>query len=210
MPKTWNDEQLRAAVAESRNISQTLRALGLRPVGGNYETIRLRIVQLGLDTRHWLRRGRVTASESQLREAVANSTTMSETITALGWPLTSGSRGRLNQMLALYQVDTGHFRRGSKGSGLNRVPIQDVLGRATVQSNWLKRRLIDEGLLFPLCEFCGCDEWMGNPIPLELDHINGDRSDNRLENLRVLCPNCHALTPTYRGRNIGKRRTMTA
>jgi len=51
-------------------------------------------------------------------------------------------------------------------------------------------------------------EWLGQPIPLELEHANGDRTDNRLEKLSLLCPNCHALTPTYRGRN--KRRKQVA
>jgi 5-methylcytosine-specific restriction endonuclease McrA len=52
---------------------------------------------------------------------------------------------------------------------------------------------------------CDRERWNGLPIPLELDHVNGMRSDNRLSNLRILCPNCHAQTPNYRGRNIGKQ-----
>ena len=67
----------------------------------------------------------------------------------------------------------------------------------------LRQRLIKEGLKLHQCESCLCETWMGQPIPLELDHINGDRWDSRLENLRLLCPNCHAQTDTYRGRNIG-------
>ena len=54
------------------------------------------------------------------------------------------------------------------------------------------------------CERCGLGEWMGEPIPLELDHISGDTDDNRAENLRLLCPNCHAQTETYKGANKGK------
>ena len=50
---------------------------------------------------------------------------------------------------------------------------------------------------------CHLASWNGRPIPLELDHVNGRRTDNRLDNLRILCPNCHAQTDTYRGRNIG-------
>jgi 5-methylcytosine-specific restriction endonuclease McrA len=74
------------------------------------------------------------------------------------------------------------------------------------QSNKLKRRLIRAGLKDAACEKCGRTLSNGEPIPLELDHINGRANDNRLENLRLLCPNCHAQTPTYRGRNIGKAR----
>jgi len=77
-----------------------------------------------------------------------------------------------------------------------------VVGRR-VQSNNLKERLIREGLKKRICELCERKDWNGRPIPLELDHVNGRRDDNRLENLRIVCPNCHAQTSTYRGRNIG-------
>jgi 5-methylcytosine-specific restriction endonuclease McrA len=62
---------------------------------------------------------------------------------------------------------------------------------------------VSEGLKMRRCEMCLRDHWNGKPIPIELDHLNGRRDDNRLQNLRILCPNCHAQTPTYRGRNIG-------
>ena len=76
-----------------------------------------------------------------------------------------------------------------------------MAGRATHVGN-LRVRLLRLGLKEAKCELCERRSWNDQPIPLELDHINGRRDDNRLSNLRVLCPNCHAQTPTYRGRNI--------
>lgn len=207
--KRWTDEQLRAVVAENRNVSQVLRQLGLRPVGGNYDTIRRRIATLGLDTRHWVRRNRVTASETELLAAVAQATNMTEAIGLLGWPLTSGSRRRLSEMITIYAADTSHFRLVAWNKGLSQPKRRRPLDHFLVvgsgcKSSWLRVRLIEEGILDPECAMCGKATWLGKPIPLELEHKNGDRTDNRIENLELLCPNCHALTPTYRGRNIGR------
>lgn len=92
-----------------------------------------------------------------------------------------------------------------KFPGRYKRSLQAVLvSGSTEKSSELKRRLIAEGLKSARCEQCDRDEWQGGPIPLELDHINGRNTDNRIENLRILCPNCHAQTQTYRGRNIGK------
>jgi hypothetical protein len=102
-------------------------------------------------------------------------------------------------------LDTSHFHGMSwnKGKKLpKRNPIETYLvENRLVQSNNLKKRLINEGLKDHKCECCGITEWNGQPTPIELDHIDGNRYNNTIENLRILCPNCHAQTDTYRGRN---------
>ena len=67
----------------------------------------------------------------------------------------------------------------------------------------IKGKLIREGLKENKCEICGLiNEWNGKPLVLQLHHINGNHTDNRLENLQILCPNCHSQTDTYCGSNI--------
>ena len=84
------------------------------------------------------------------------------------------------------------------------IPLKEILvENRNYNSNTLKKRLIESGLKEDKCELCGCsNEWNGKPLTLQLDHINGNHSDNRLENLRVICPNCHSQTETF-----GNKRT---
>lgn len=112
--------------------------------------------------------------------------------------------------IGLYQPNQGgkncsHPKRGDS----NRIPLNDILNGTTQykgSSSQLKRRLVNNGLLEDRCEKCGVGkEWCGMSLTLQLDHINGDRTNNRLDNLRVLCPNCHSQTETFGGRNVKQR-----
>ena len=85
-------------------------------------------------------------------------------------------------------------------------PIEDYLSnKVPMQSDKLKIRLINEGKLKDECDNCGLGSWLQDSIPLELDHVNGDHNDNRLRNLRLLCPNCHAQTDNYRVKKPGAK-----
>jgi 5-methylcytosine-specific restriction endonuclease McrA len=74
----------------------------------------------------------------------------------------------------------------------------------------LKNRLLRRGLIAYRCHECGLTEWRGRALALVLDHVNGLNDDHRLENLRLLCPNCHSQTPTFAGRNVGRRRVSVS
>jgi hypothetical protein len=83
--------------------------------------------------------------------------------------------------------------------------LEEYLQNSTcVQSNKVRHRLLDEGIKEHKCECCGLTTWLDKPIPLELHHIDGDRTNNTLENFQLLCPNCHAFTDSYRGKNSRK------
>ena len=92
-----------------------------------------------------------------------------------------------------------------KGSG-KKLDLTEILEGKHPQYPGIKlsRRLKKEKIIENKCDECGITEWNGKPIVLHLDHINGKRTDHRLENLRLLCPNCHSQTDTYCGRNINK------
>lgn len=214
MPQTWTDEQLRDAVASQPNMFQTLIALGLKPRGGNYDTIRRRIAVLGIDTSHWPQRTAYRqASREEIIAAAAMATSVANAVRLLGWPHGTGARQRFLRAVTAHGVSIEHFsgRPWNRGKRLppRGRPLSYYLvkgDRQLISSDRLRNLLVREGALVARCAHCELVEWQGEPVPLELDHINGDRYDNRPENLQLLCPNCHALTPTYRGRNIGRYR----
>lgn len=106
----------------------------------------------------------------------------------------------------LYKTNQGG--RGSKKPSSLRIDTNEFLKIGThINSSGLKKRLLDEGLKTNQCEDCGqLPFWNGKPLVLHLDHVNGDNTDNRLANLRILCPHCHSQTSTYcRGQGKYKR-----
>ena len=102
------------------------------------------------------------------------------------------------------------YRPNMGGKGLKKnsasnklIPLSEIIKGLypNYQTYKLKLRLIKEGIKELKCEICGNTKWLSGDIPLELDHIDGNSRNHKIENLRMICPNCHAKTPTYRGKN---------
>lgn len=139
-------------VRESISISQVLKKIGLKPAGGNYQTVKRRIKCLEIDISHFKGQGYLK----------------------------------------------GENHNWAKKISLDKILIKDSIYGGG--SHLLKKRLFKEKIFEKKCYRCGLTNWLGNELSLELEHINGDHFDNRIENLTILCPNCHSLTPTYRGK----------
>lgn len=216
--RTWTDEDLRRAVAAASNLSQVFRQLGLVPGGEQWQTMQDHILRLGLGTAHWrspLPRRRPSRTRSwtdtQLVGALRDARSLAEVMRHLGIR-GGGAQTVVKRRIAQLGLDTSHLtgqgwaRGRSNPSGRKARPLDELLVRGSAYRNTtrLRDRLINEGVLDARCEECGLHEWNGRPAPLQLDHIDGDRRNNLLENLRLLCPNCHAQTDTYCGRNQGR------
>lgn len=109
-----------------------------------------------------------------------------------------------------WELDISHFTGQGWNTGNNfrqfgkSIKLVNILIENSTYTNTdrLRQRLIKEGFKKYECECCGLKNWLSRPISLELHHINGINNDHRIKNLKILCPNCHAITDNYRGRNI--------
>jgi hypothetical protein len=150
-------------------------------------------------------------SEEQLKEAVTTSTSFRQVMIKLGIKGEGGGYKIVRRIINVLNLDTKHFngQNWSKGKtlkGIKRRTTNELLVVGSdFQSYKLKLRLLEDNLILNQCSECNISEWKGQKLSLHLDHINGVNNDNRLENLRLLCPNCHSQTSTYCGKNKKKK-----
>lgn len=134
-------------------------------------------------------------TDEEYREAIESSDSYSKAAAKLGIHINT----------VIHRARILDIRKPNTGGKRKQYDLQDILNGKHPQypTYKLKNRLLEAGLFEHQCSICGISEWMGKPIVIELDHIDGTKNHS-LTNLRMLCPNCHSQTDTYKSKNIGR------
>ncbi|MDP9182252.1 MAG: HNH endonuclease [Actinomycetota bacterium] len=157
-----------------------------------------------VDTSHWDRSPKLWYSDQMLASAAARSISYASVLRELGVPVTGGQHAHLARRIRAAGIDTSHFLGQAHFRGTSqprRMPDEILVvlpaGSGRLRTPTLRRALLRSGVPH-VCDGCGTDPtWRGEPLILMIDHTNGDYRDNRRENLRFLCPNCHSQTSTW-------------
>lgn len=202
----WVDiARIRECAQGATSQLQVLQAIGMAAAQKNYITLRRVCAEHGIalpptrSVKPYPRKPPDYLDREVFVAAVRASGSKREVMERLG-------KVRCNRWLRnaaeYHRVELPVWKPDAQKHSASPKPIEDLLvENSTANSQVVKRRLIMAGLLADVCVGCGTGpEWNGKPLTLQLDHINGDSSDHRIENLRILCPNCHSQTPTFGGR----------
>jgi hypothetical protein len=206
----YSRERLEEAARGARTLSEALVRLGVDPKSPTRRYVLGRMKRLGVDVSHFQREG-VKWTREVLQEAVSASTNMCEVLRHLGLEVVGGHHTHISRRVKAYGIDISHFQAPTrKGKSWRpRTPegllVEQVPGQARrIPSDRIKWAMTHIGVP-ERCALCGTGGvWRGRPLPLEVDHVDGNWRDNRIENLRLLCPNCHSTTDSYRGRGKGR------
>ena len=150
--------------------------------------------------------------KDKLEQIVSESYSFAEALRKIGLRDVGSNFKTIKKYVEEYNIDTSHFRGQTWNKGMGNTDyaaynkLENILKENTnFKSDTLKYRLVKEGLKQWKCEKCGNEGvWEGEGLVLELHHINGNHYDNRLENLQILCPNCHSQTDNFRNKNNTK------
>lgn len=141
-------------------------------------------------------------TEAELRQIVKESNSYREVLRKLGYTTTGGNNNKtLQKRLEYYQIDISHFKTVKP---LKRTFENIFCENSTATQSVVKRWFIQGEYTEYKCAICGLTSWQNKELKLQLDHINGNNKDNRLNNLRWLCPNCHSQTDTFCGKQLKK------
>lgn len=199
-------EAVAVTVGFTTTMTELLEVMGIAITPGSRAAMWARISNYGIDASHWERsaHARRLYPDDGLRSAVAASTTMTEVMRLLGMKLTGGSHSHLKRRIQAAGIDTSHFlgQAHNRGKPGRRRPANEVLvilpvGSPRPKGSLLKRAMLESGLTYE-CALCSLGPmWRDQALNLAIDHIDGDWLNNLLQNLRFLCPNCHAQTSTW-------------
>jgi hypothetical protein len=208
--RRYTREILTQAAETCADIEEVIAFLGTQPYDNLQRHLLRRFAHYGIDVSHFPRprRGPHGAlhppGPDELRSAVVQSTSVSGALRVLQRPDNTRNRAQFRRLVAEHGIDTSHFlgqahqrgRPNSAAKSADEVLVKRHGGRRTKTA--VLRRALKEVGIPEQCDECGTGpKWFGLPMTLEIDHVNGDRNDDRRENLRLLCPNCHAVTSTW-------------
>ena len=144
-------------------------------------------------------------SDKELQEAVRTSVSYSSALKKLGLSVSNGNYRVVKLHINRLKIDISHFVRTFKQNRHQRIKLEDILIENSTYTNspLLKKRLMRDGMLKNVCSICGqLPIWNNKPLTLIMDHINGNHTDNRIENLRIICRHCDSQLETFSSKNI--------